>query len=194
MILPPLDESIADKISIFKIAKNPMPMPTATLKDRQKFADFIAKELPHFINYLLNDWTIEPELVSQRFGIREFHHPEILFQLGALAPENRLLELIQESDLFVEHTFINQQIITSVKPKWSGSATQFENELTKPGSPVREAAKALFYFSTAAGIYLGRLTALYPYQIKFKRSGSTRTWILRNSGILKRKYIPKASH
>jgi hypothetical protein len=189
MILPPLDESIADKISIFKIAKNPMPMPTATLKDRQKFTDAIAKELPYFINYLLNDWTIEAELVSHRFGIKEFHHPEILFQLGALAPENRLLELIRESDLFVENTYINNQRMTSVKREWFGSATQLENELTKQGSPVREAAKTLFHFSTAAGIYLGRLATLYPNLIKFKRSKSTRTWILRNNGILRRKYI-----
>src|SRR5262249_24635394 len=91
MILPPMDESIADKISIFRIVKKQMPMPTATLKDRQNFAEAIAKELPHFVDFLLNNWTIEAELVSQRFGIKEYHHPDILLQLGALAPENRLL-------------------------------------------------------------------------------------------------------
>ena len=156
MILPPMEPSIEDKITIFKIAKHSMPMPTATLKERKMFANIVAAELPHFAYFLTHEWTIEPRLVSQRYGVREYHNPDVLEELRSLSPEYRLLELIQESDLFIEWFWNGAKQQKSILTSWSGSATQFEQKLTAPGSPVKAEAKKLLSHSNAAGNYLSR--------------------------------------
>ena len=43
-------------------------------------------ELPAFLDFLLQ-WEIPRELISERFGIRHFHHREILQAIDNLAPE-----------------------------------------------------------------------------------------------------------
>ena len=37
MVLPPIDDSIEDKLIILRASKSPMPMPTATLEQRKAF-------------------------------------------------------------------------------------------------------------------------------------------------------------
>ncbi len=39
------------------------------------------------------------ELVGGRFGVKEFHHPQVLEILRRLSPENRLLELIPDPEV-----------------------------------------------------------------------------------------------
>jgi hypothetical protein len=49
----------------------------------------------HFsISYFMGN---SRELISERFGIRHFHHPEILQAIDNLAPEYRLLRLIDDA-------------------------------------------------------------------------------------------------
>ena len=44
----------------------------------------------------LFQWEIPSKLVSARFGVTHFHHPDILQAIDNLAPESRLLRLIDE--------------------------------------------------------------------------------------------------
>ncbi len=154
MILPPIDVSIEDKIMRFRCEKHPMPMPTRTLEERKALAQVVRKELPGFCHYLLN-WQIPAELVGGRFGVKEFHHPQVIEILRRLSPEHRLLELITGC-LFRSPGAGN----------WEGSLLEFEKELTDSSSPMQHEAKKLFSFNTAAKTYLQRLHRRYPELIQ----------------------------
>jgi hypothetical protein len=138
MVLPPIDDSIEDKLIILRASQSPMPMPTATLDQRCAFWDQLQGELPAFLDYLTH-WLIPQKLSSERFGITHFHHPEILQAIDNLAPEFRLLRLIDE-ELF------DYQYETSA---WEGSAEQLERSLCKDESKCRYEARKLFTFNTA---------------------------------------------
>jgi hypothetical protein len=98
LILPPIDESLADKIILLKVNKKPMPMPTQTHEHRTAFWNALIEELPAFL-WFLERWEIPPELKSERYGITHYHHPELLEAIDRLAPQTRLLWLI-DAELF----------------------------------------------------------------------------------------------
>jgi hypothetical protein len=164
MVLPPMDDSLEDKLMLFKAEKHPMPMPTITLEQRKDFWNKLLIELPAFLDFLMS-WEIPQELSSERFGIKEFHHPELLEALTTLAPEFKLLSLI-DTELFAPY----------VADVWHGSAEKLERELTGENSPCRVEARRLFSFNTACGVYLGRLHKKYPERFKYQRDSSSRTW------------------
>jgi hypothetical protein len=145
MVLPPIDDSIEDKLIILRASKFPMPMPTATLEQRTEFRQTLTAELPAFLHYI-TQWKIPAALLSERFGVTHFHHPEILQAIDNLAPEFRLLRLIDE-ELFQ----------SGAAGPWQGSAEQLERRLCADDSKCRNEARKLFTFNTACGSYLGRL-------------------------------------
>src|SRR5947199_4251918 len=55
MVLPPIDDSIEDKLIILRASKFMMPMPTVTLEQRKAFWQTLVEELPAFL-YDLNQW------------------------------------------------------------------------------------------------------------------------------------------
>src|SRR5258708_27310204 len=123
-------------------------------------------ELPHCLHFLLN-WQIPAELVSQRYGITHYQHPEILTALGTLAPETRLRELI------------NSELFGAAAPGlWEGTASELERKLTSDSSSVRREAGKLFSFPTACGTYLGRLQKLYPIRFESAHSRTGNRWTI----------------
>ena len=166
MVLPPIDDSIEDKIIILRAAKTSMSMPTATLEQRTEFWQRLEGELPAFLDYLTR-WEIPSELRSERFGITHFHHPEILQAIDNLAPEFRLLRLIDD-ELFDD--------VYEAGPRWEGSAEQLERRLCGDDSKCRHEARKLFTFNTACGVYLSRLAKKHPERFEGIRSSKARTW------------------
>jgi 5S rRNA maturation endonuclease (ribonuclease M5) len=167
MVLPPMDESIFDKIILFKSNYQEMPMPTASPGDRQAFWSKLLDELPSFLYYLTN-WQIPPEMVSQRFGVTHYHHPEIMNALNELAPEHRLLSLI------------DGYLFNGLDAEWSGTSEQLERALTDADSKCRSEASRLFSFNTACGTYLGRLAKRFPARFDYQREGPVRRWVISN--------------
>jgi hypothetical protein len=165
MVLPPIDDSIEDKLIILRAFKSPMPMPTATLEQRGAFWQKLEGEVPAFLDYLTR-WEIPIKLRSERFGITHFHHPEILQAIDNLAPEFRLLRLIDE---WLFEAYENGAT-------WEGSAEQLERELCADNSKCRHEARKLFTFNTACGVYLSRLAKKHPERFGYSRSANARTW------------------
>ena len=93
-VLPILDESLKDKISLFKCTKAAMPMPTGTNEERDKFAATIKAQIPCYLDYLLKEFVIPESLTDQRFGIKHHHDPEILGAINEMSPEEQLLEIL----------------------------------------------------------------------------------------------------
>jgi hypothetical protein len=166
MVLPPIDESIEDKVIILRTSKAPMSMPTETLEQRNAFWEKLVSELPAFLHYL-TQWKIPRELSSERFGITHFHHPEILKAIDDLAPEFRLLRLIDE-EIFK----------TPAAGVWEGTAEQLERELNSDDCKSRYAARKLFTYNTACGVYLGRLLKKLPDRFERNRDAQ-RVWTIK---------------
>jgi hypothetical protein len=161
-VLPPLDESLEDKLMILRITKRPMPMPTATTEQQRAFSDRIKSELPAFIHWLANHHEITPEMRNERCGIRHWHHPELMAAIRELSPESRLLSLID--------------MTVNASPFWEGTAEELERTLTCNSSSVRQEASKLLYWNNACGTYLGRLARDEPTRVEKVRTHESRAW------------------
>ena len=152
LVLPPINEDIADKIMLLKVQKRDMPMPTETAAEQAAFWNALVAELPAFVHFL-EHWNIPPELRSPRFGITHYHHPELLAGLQALSPEQQLLEMI-DPNLF-------NPAYNRTDP-WIGSATELQNRLVGDNSDCQRQAQNLLHSPVACGTYLTRLTRDVP--------------------------------
>lgn len=168
-ILPPLDDSVADKLMIFRAVKHAMPMPTGTASERAAFWARLVSELPAFLKYLTS-MKIPENLRCERFGIRHYHNVEIISMLNEIAPEFRLLNLI-------DATFFNA-------PDMSGTtqgpvlltAEEIESGLTHHDSPHAHAARTLLSWNNACGVYLGRIANKLPDRVSMERTAKARRW------------------
>jgi hypothetical protein len=150
LVLPSLDNDVADKMIILKVRLCIMPMPTATPAQKAAFWQRLVRELPHFVHYL-QGWQIPDDLCSPRFGIMHFHHPEIATALFRASPENRLLEII-------DHTFFRGRYavpeLHADEPE-EGTAREIQDRLFD--GPMAFEVKALLKYANSCGTYLGRL-------------------------------------
>jgi len=113
-------------------------------------------ELPAFIHFILYVWQVPGDIECSRYGVVHYHQPELLQMMSTLAPETKLLELID----------------TKLWPKdapvwniWEGKASDLEAELTKQMSGVEHEARKLLLYNSACGQYLGRLMQQHPGRI-----------------------------
>lgn len=167
MILPPMDETLADKMHLLKVHKREMPMRTDTADGRSKFWTAITAELPAFVHHLLN-WEIPEHIRDDRFGVKEFHHPDLLSAIDDLAPETRLLSLI-DAVLFADAGPGNRAVELT--------AEEIESRLVNSGMAYE--ARRLLSWSTACGVYLSRLSVKYPKRFEHQRTKSNRVWLIR---------------
>jgi hypothetical protein len=162
MILPPLDDSILDKIMLFQVRQ------TSVADDRLKNWATLAAELPALAAFL-HGWQIPRAMRDARYGVRSYQSPALLDLLCDIAPETRLLGLVDE---------VLWQKKNYRAGVFTGSSEQLECELR--ASPFVFAVEKLLYFSSACGVYLARLAQRYPQRFSCdKRNGKTQWTIKR---------------
>jgi hypothetical protein len=169
LILPPMEVSLEDKIMLFKVGQWKgvnSDFGTATLEGRKKFADNIRKELPGFLAYLMYEHKIPSELVSPRFGVKEYHHPDILCALSKASPEAHLLELIDT----VRSRFFG----TNGKTPWTGQAKDADAILRDKNSSVRDDAAKLLTSHQKIGSYFRKLAEQNHARVKSKTDSHTK--------------------
>lgn len=83
MIIPVLDESLIDKVMLFRTEKHAMPMRTETDAERETFRLAIAKELPAFADALIQ-FPIPEQIRYDRYGVKPYQNPEILKVVGEI--------------------------------------------------------------------------------------------------------------
>jgi len=149
LVLPLLKNDLADKIMIFRVGHQTMPMPTRTNEEREAFWNQLMTEFPHWLDFLINQWRIPTELQEDRFGVRAFHHPEIVETIDSLSPEMKLYNLLEAQFGNYNHA-------------WTGTATQLETLLSGDQGGSRHEARKLFSYNTACAVYLKRLADKYP--------------------------------
>jgi hypothetical protein len=167
-VLPPLDESLEDKVTILRAAKKAMPMPTGTTEQSAAFAAKLRDELPAFVHWLLHDFVIPPAQRNDRCGIRHWHHPELLAALRELSSHALFLSIIDRE------LFHRQRIA----PLWEGTAVELEHLLMDGQSIVKSEATKVLSWPTACGTYLARISKDMPDRVQFTRTASERKWII----------------
>ena len=164
MVLPPLQDSIRDKIMLLQAFKQPMPMPTETGDEMELFWKQLVKELPAFLHFLIN-WEIPTDLRDSRFGISTYHSPALITALGELQPEIRLLSIINGCHYAIR---ANQE--------WKGTAVELQRELTEKDARMQYEARQLLSWANACGTYLGRLAKEFPDRVSSRGSNGTTIW------------------
>lgn len=171
MVLPPLDESLLDKLILLRAQRQVMPMPTQTHEEREAFTTRLREELPHFLEFLLA-WEIPAELRGPRYGITHFHHPDLMAAIDDLAPEHRLLTIIDRE------LFSRDGVEILEGEPWEGTAEELERKLTNSGSSSRQELQRLLTFNTACGVFLGRLAKKRLNRVSERRVHGIRYWTI----------------
>jgi hypothetical protein len=148
LVLPLIREDLADKIMLFKIEHHDMPMPTSTKEERAAFWNRLMSELPHWL-HRLTQWEIPDKLKANRFGVKHYHHPELMDAIEGLSPETKLYDLLK--DRFAH------------RPEgWRGTASELETLLAGDTASTRYEARKIFTFNHACARYLERLSKKHP--------------------------------
>ena len=158
MVLPPLDSSIKDKIILLKADRPPLLGTPRWSTDRDVNWARIMDEMPGFLAHV-SSFEIPTALAGGRFGISEYHDPDILLGLDELSPERRLLELV-DMEVFKFSMDLNDP-----RDPWEGPAIRLEQRLRDEDSQVRRQADQLLAWQGATGTFLGRLCSLYPRRV-----------------------------
>jgi hypothetical protein len=177
MILPPLDDSLVDKLLLLKVSKQAPLVPTVTSEERKKFWQSLMDELPGLIWELCN-WQTPPEIQGGRFGVLHFHHPDLLQVIEDSAPETRLLALIDEYFKTTRQqvggvTVETGRTTPNREALYEGTAEDLESKLS---NQYPTETRRLLTWANAMGTYLGRLADKHPDRVENCRSGTERRW------------------
>ena len=159
LVLPPLDESVQDKLMVFKVKRAALFDTDKWNNDKVKDMAALQTEIPGFLGFL-KKFEIPEKLRSGRFGVVAYQHPDIKVALDCMSPQERMLELIDEA-CFPEDTAVE-------RAPFSGRASAIECKLMGLDSPVKEAARGLLTWPQAASTYLTRLEAREGGRVKSK--------------------------
>jgi hypothetical protein len=164
MVLPPLDDSLEDKVMLLRVAKVALPMPTSTKRERDEFWETLLRGLPGLLAHI-TQWEIPQEIRSERFGICHFHNPELLKALDELTPEAKLLALI-------DACFRDGPLDAA---GFYGTSEKLRSHLC--AHPLHEHdARKLLDWHTATGTYLARLANKHPDRVTYERTETERRW------------------
>ena len=160
MVLPPIDDALTDKILILKCSK-PSP-PPGHPEEMQALLLMVDQELAAFAHYL-DTLTIPPDYTEPRTGLRHYHSAEIVEALQGLSPEAKLDQLVTTA-------------LLQDTNEWEGRALDLETTLTRWDSALKHEAQRLFTFSTACGVYLGRLAVAMPDRYRKRTIHGEHRW------------------
>lgn len=162
MVLPPLEDGLEDKIMLFKANFAKLPMPAGTPEEKRMFWAALMDEMPAFMHFLRNEYAIPEEIEDDRYGVKHYHNPDILFALNALTPEMHMLSMIDD------------YLLNGLA--WNGTASKLMAELTDKECPCVFEARKIFNWPTACGTYLGRLHKNLPNRVEKYRHQGERYW------------------
>ncbi len=174
MILPPMDDSIEDKLMVFRATRYQMPMPTGTADQRAALWSEIIRQLPAMLNHLVG-MEIPADLRCERFGVRHYHNPDIRQVLNDVAPEYRLLALIDASH-FAQILGPLAGAVRPITEDWVATAESIQARLTEANAEHAHEARQLLSWANACGTYLGRLARDKPDRVRQERTADARQW------------------
>ncbi len=166
MILPPLDDSILDKLMLFWCGY------AEVSGNRKKDWRDLTGELPGLVRFL-DDMTIPAGMRCplHRYGVRAYQHREVLDILASVSPEERLASIIDEV-IFNKPDRVDPEEFRAE-----------ELELRLRNSPMCFAVDRLGTFPTWCGVYLSRLAKKFPDRFSSRRSNGRTIWTIKQQKL-----------
>jgi hypothetical protein len=140
-ILPNMDISNREKVSLFKTSDVQYPFP-----ERHQIDKALARELPFFGRFLL-DWK-PPEYtqaVVKRFGTEHFHHPELFSAAQQQGLSGLLTEFLRE---FIE---LDKNSCAGKRSQWRGTSSELYNAMSMVNPQLLREFKTVRSFQTILG-------------------------------------------
>ena len=165
-ILPNMDISIREKVSLFRTSEVQYPFP-----ERRDMEKALVRELPFFARFLL-DWNppdvTKPEVT--RFGVAHFHHPELYDAAAQQGLGGMLTEFLHDFVKSDKEAAGDQRIF------WRGTAVQLYRVMTELNPQVSNEFKSAKIFQT----YLGQLRNRGTLRIEksMKKPGRPPVWTI----------------
>ena len=160
--LPGLEDSIADKLMIFKCA------PATMIADYEENLSRFRVELPAFVHFLISQFQIPEDMRIARFGVRHYHNPEIIELLKQFESRLTFKELL-------DATFFKD----GKEPLTKLLAVDIQRQLEN--GPYGSQTRQLLSHSSACGQYLGQLAKEEPARFEKTRTNGRARWTLRAS-------------
>ncbi len=165
MVLPPLDESLKDKITILKAHRTKIVYDSDSDEARQRWRTRMTADLPGLLSFV-STWRVPHELRDVRYGVKSHQHADVLEALSKLSPEDHLLSLIDAIGIWDLHGH-----------PWEGSAAKLEQKLLEADKLGR--VLRLLSYNTACGCYLARLAARPNSRVVIsKRASGKAYWMI----------------
>lgn len=169
-LLPPMDDSMADKFILLKCSAAKLPMATETMEQETQLWNAIVGEVPHYVYWLLHEFVLPDNFRSPRYGVKHFHHPEIIAMQKGQSPEGILINLIDS---------IGADLFTEVKRPWTGTANELKARLLRAPFYAKQDARMAFIKGRNFSDYLERLAAEFPGRVRATGNARNGTsWIV----------------
>ena len=170
LVLPPITEDLADKVTMLHCHRRQLPMPAHTIEERDAFFSTLMAELPLMLHWL-ESWHIPSDITEERCGVMAYHHPSIIGTLHELSAEGALIQMI---DTAAE--------AGGIQLPWQGTAAQLKGLLIECQTTSRDAQSLLGKWQAATGTYLSRLEG-HRVEKQPLRNGTQR-WRIKSSGVV----------
>lgn len=167
LVLPPLDEHVADKILLLRASRFALPMPTTTKDERAGFWRCLMGELPAFLHCLLNEYQPPDGFTDARYVVVGWHHPVLAEALHELSPSAALLALIDQLAPW-----------GALEDEWEGTAEELRTQLFQHSGTAAD-ARRLLEWQQACGNYLATLAKKNPERVQPHRTNTACLWIIR---------------
>ncbi len=166
LVLPPLDDHIADKIILLRASRFEFPMPMDSAEAQARCMETCIAEVPAYLHWLIHEFTIPAALADpRRYGITSWHHPELKVELDNLSPEADLLALIDEV------------LWRTGAPQWRGTSEELQRILIEDCGVASQARK-LLEWRNACGTFLGRLATKPLPRVRDARTATRREFVI----------------
>lgn len=119
-IIPDLDISIRDKISLLRASDRQFDFPT-----RREIVATIRQELPFFGRFLL-EYNVPANLRNNRFGLHSYHDPVLANLANSTSRSTGFAEILED---FCERYFKDSDV-----PNWQGTSFQLHRDLNNGGA------------------------------------------------------------
>jgi len=157
-VLPPIDESLKDKITLLRAFPIKPPYKAEDIKARNAWRARLSAELPAFM-FWLRSFRVPAASVNVRYGVNSYQEPTLVEALQDLSPERRLINLIDALYIWGVDRL-----------PWSGTASELEERLLEKDKLGR--VSRLLYYHGACGTYLSRLESQSGDRISSKKAPS----------------------
>lgn len=164
MVLPPLDDSLCDKLTLLRARPFDPPYAADDINARNKWRARLSLELPAFAAWL-RAWRVPAAMVNVRYGVNAFQDELLVKALHETSPEFALLELID-----------SLQIWNIDREPFVGTATEVQEALQAKDRHGR--VGKLLYYASSCGTYLGRLCHKCPSRVKQKNTARSREYTI----------------